>query len=111
MELPLVHVFKIARGEEAIARTAVVRVRGADLEGIGEATPIERYGESVESVIAYFAAHPLACDDPFRLESLLRAEIPAAARAGLQAGDVIVKLDGAPVTGVDDLHRALTGES
>jgi S1-C subfamily serine protease len=34
----------------------------------------------------------------------------AAARAGLQVGDVIVKLDGAPVTGVDDLHRALTGE-
>ncbi|MFY9740217.1 MAG: dipeptide epimerase [Candidatus Cybelea sp.] len=83
MELPLVHVFKIARGEEAIARTAVVRVRGGDLEGIGEATPIERYGESVESVVAYFAAHPLACDDPFRLESLLHAAIPAAARAGL----------------------------
>ncbi len=34
----------------------------------------------------------------------------AAARAGLLAGDVIVSLDGAPVGGVDDLHRALTGE-
>jgi S1-C subfamily serine protease len=33
-----------------------------------------------------------------------------ATRAGLQAGDVIVTLDSAPVAGVDDLHRALTGE-
>jgi S1-C subfamily serine protease len=34
-----------------------------------------------------------------------------AARAGLlQAGDVITTLDGAPIAGVDDLHRALTGE-
>jgi S1-C subfamily serine protease len=33
-----------------------------------------------------------------------------AARALLQAGDVIVTLDGAPVGGVDDLHRSLTGE-
>ena len=33
-----------------------------------------------------------------------------AKQAGLQAGDVIVSFDGAPVTGVDDLHRALTSE-
>jgi S1-C subfamily serine protease len=31
-------------------------------------------------------------------------------RAGLQAGDVLVSLDGAPLAGVDDLHRALTQE-
>ena len=31
-------------------------------------------------------------------------------QAGLQAGDVLVSLDGVPVTGVDDLHRALTAE-
>jgi len=30
--------------------------------------------------------------------------------AGLQAGDVLVTLDGTPITGVDDLHRALTQE-
>jgi S1-C subfamily serine protease len=33
-----------------------------------------------------------------------------AARAGLQSGDVVVGFGGAPVTGVDDLHRALTAE-
>jgi L-alanine-DL-glutamate epimerase-like enolase superfamily enzyme len=113
MELPLVHLFKIARGEEAIARTAVVRVRAADLEGIGEATPIERYGESVESVIAYFQAHPLACDNPFRLESLLHAEIPAAARAGLDLAlhDLIGKELGKPLyalLGLDPSRAPLT---
>jgi S1-C subfamily serine protease len=31
-------------------------------------------------------------------------------QAGLEAGDVLVSFDGIPVTGVDDLHRALTQE-
>jgi S1-C subfamily serine protease len=31
-------------------------------------------------------------------------------QAGLQAGDVLVSFGGVPVTGVDDLHRALTEE-
>src|SRR6266852_8696718 len=33
-----------------------------------------------------------------------------AASAGLMSGDLIVALDGAPITGADDLIRALTGE-
>jgi S1-C subfamily serine protease len=31
-------------------------------------------------------------------------------QAGLRAGDVLVSFDGAPLTGIDDLHRALTQE-
>jgi S1-C subfamily serine protease len=34
----------------------------------------------------------------------------AAARAGLKAGDILIGLDGQPITGADDLVRALTGE-
>jgi S1-C subfamily serine protease len=34
----------------------------------------------------------------------------AAARAGLEQGDVILSLDGEPITGVDDLVRLLTGD-
>ncbi len=34
----------------------------------------------------------------------------AAERAGLQAGDILLTLDGAAMTGADDLIRALTGE-
>ena len=33
-----------------------------------------------------------------------------AERAGLSAGDVIVSLEGNPITGIDDLHRTLTAE-
>jgi L-alanine-DL-glutamate epimerase-like enolase superfamily enzyme len=99
MDLPLVYPFKIARGEESIARTAVVRVRAGDWEGVGEATPIERYGESVESVAEYFTAHPPAGDDPYRLEALLHDAIPAAARAGLDLAlhDLIGKQLGKPL--------------
>jgi S1-C subfamily serine protease len=31
-------------------------------------------------------------------------------RAGLRPGDILLSFDGAPVAGVDDLHRALTAE-
>jgi len=34
----------------------------------------------------------------------------AAARAGMSAGDIILRLDGATIAGADDLVRALTGE-
>jgi S1-C subfamily serine protease len=34
----------------------------------------------------------------------------AAGRAGLRPGDIILKLDGVPIVGADDLIRALTGE-
>jgi L-alanine-DL-glutamate epimerase-like enolase superfamily enzyme len=82
IELPLVHPFKIARLEERVACTAIVRVRNGELQGVGEATPIARYGESVESVIEYFASHSPRCGDPYRLETLVHQGIPAAARAG-----------------------------
>jgi S1-C subfamily serine protease len=35
----------------------------------------------------------------------------AAADAGLRPGDAIVAFAGAPVSGIDDLHRLLTEES
>ena len=33
-----------------------------------------------------------------------------AAKAGLQDGDVIIAFNARPITGIDDLHRQLTGE-
>jgi L-alanine-DL-glutamate epimerase-like enolase superfamily enzyme len=110
LELPLVHPFKIARGEETVARTALVRVRAGDREGLGEAAPIERYGESVESVADYFASHALASDDPYRLEALLHDGIPAAARSGLDLAlyDLIGKDLGKPLYELLGLDPALT---
>ncbi|HTA37629.1 MAG TPA: hypothetical protein VK760_01065 [Candidatus Acidoferrales bacterium] len=83
IDLPLVHPFKIARGEETLTRTALVRVRAGGHEGLGEATPVERYDETYDTVVDYFATHALAADDPYRLEALLHDGIPAAARGGL----------------------------
>ncbi len=99
LELPLVHPFRIARGVELVSSTALIRVRAGDVEGIGEATPIERYGETVESVAEAFAAYRPATGDPFRLETLLDASLPAAARAGFDIAlhDVIGKITGKPL--------------
>jgi L-Ala-D/L-Glu epimerase len=111
IELPLLHPFKIARGEaETIARSAVIRVRTDGHEGIGEANPVERYGESVESVTDYFESHRLAASDPYRLEALLHAGIPAAARAGLDLAlhDLIGKELGKPLYALLGLDPSAT---
>jgi L-alanine-DL-glutamate epimerase-like enolase superfamily enzyme len=82
LELPLKHPFKIARGEERVAETVLFRLRHEGFEGFGEATPIERYDESVQSVIDYFSSRSDLGNDPFLLEHLLSGNIPPAAKAG-----------------------------
>jgi L-alanine-DL-glutamate epimerase-like enolase superfamily enzyme len=82
LALPLVHTFTIARGSETTARSLVFRLRSGEREGLGETAPTERYHESVASVRAYVATHPLASDDPYALEVLL-AGLPPAVRCGL----------------------------
>ncbi len=98
LALPLVHTFTIARGSESVAETALFRLVHDGLEGLGEAAPIERYGESIASTIAYYERHPLASDDPFALETLL-AGIPPAARCGLDVAlhDLIGKILARPL--------------
>lgn len=99
LALPLKHPFKIARGEESVAHTALLRLRDGDLEGLGEATPIARYGESVDSVMEFFANYRLRSNNPFRLDDLLHTQIPPAARAGfdLALHDLIGKRLGIPL--------------
>lgn len=99
LNLTLKHPFKIARGAETVARTALIRVRSGSLEGIGEATPIERYDESVESISTYFERYRPPTDDPYQLETLLDPTIPPAARAGfdLALHDLIGKDLGKPL--------------
>lgn len=82
LELPLVHPFRIARSVEDVARTSVFHLRWGELEGLGEAVPIARYGESIESIGAYFERKPPRGNDPYLLDELL-AGIPVAARCGL----------------------------
>ncbi|MHB8148180.1 MAG: dipeptide epimerase [Vulcanimicrobiaceae bacterium] len=113
LALPLRHPFKIARGEASVARTALIRVSDGTYEGFGEATPIARYGESLDTVNAYFTKHPLRIDDPFKLEDALHDDIPPAARAGLDLAlhDLIGKRLGIPLYaffGVDPAKTPLT---
>ena len=109
LEMPLVHVFKIARGEEAVARTAIVRVRCEGGHGIGEAAPVSRYGESVESVVAFFSSYRPRANDPFLLQRLLDAEIPPAARAGFDIAlhDCMGKALGKPLYALFGLDPSL----
>ncbi len=110
LELPLRHPFKIVRSEESVARSAVIRLCSDGVEGIGEAAPVARYGESVESVVDYFASHALASDDPYRLEELLHPGIPAAARCGLDLAlhDLIGKELGKPLYALLGLDPSAT---
>ena len=98
LELPLVHPFKITRGEESVARTAIFRLAWNGFEGLGESAPIERYHESVETVTAWFAQHPVSGNDPYLLDRLLDG-IPPAARCGFDVAlhDLIGKDCGKPL--------------
>jgi L-Ala-D/L-Glu epimerase len=109
LSLPLVHEFTIARGSESVVQTVVFRLRHDGVEGLGETAPIERYGESVESVRRYFDEHPLASADPFAHERLLTG-IPPAARCGLDVAlhDLWGKLLDRPIWQLLGLEREAT---
>jgi L-alanine-DL-glutamate epimerase-like enolase superfamily enzyme len=80
--IPLLHTFTIARGSFTFARTLLLHLEHDDVHGIGEASPISRYGESIESVIELFAALDRHECNPFDFESML-AKLPPAARCAL----------------------------
>lgn len=113
LELPLIHPFTIARGTEDVVHTAVFRAAWNGFEGLGESVPIARYGESVESVLAYFRQHPPQGDDPYLLDALLTPDIPPAARCGLDIAlhDLIGKDCGVPLYrlfGLDPRNTPIT---
>jgi L-alanine-DL-glutamate epimerase-like enolase superfamily enzyme len=83
LDLPLVHRFTIARSSVDVERTAIVHLRWNGIEALGEAAPSERYGETVESVIAALDAHAYG-NDPYALDELL-AGLPPGARCALDA--------------------------
>jgi L-alanine-DL-glutamate epimerase-like enolase superfamily enzyme len=91
LELPLVHTFTIARSSETVARTVLVRLAWNGIQALGESSPIARYGETVESVIAGLDARALG-DDPYAVDALLSSLTPAQ-RCGLDVAlhDCIAK--------------------
>src|SRR6266508_4162348 len=111
--LELAETFVISRSARDTADVVEVELRHGRESGWGEATPQDRYGESVESALAFLdESEELLGDDPFALEAIGRrlAERPGeqAAKAGIDAAlhDLCGKLAGLPVWRLLGLERA-----
>jgi L-Ala-D/L-Glu epimerase / N-acetyl-D-glutamate racemase len=109
--LKLAETFTISRGSEDEAKVVWVELDHDGERGYGEAAPIERYGESAESAVAYVeeAADSLG-DDPFALDEIMD-RLPGrqyAARSAIDAAlhDLGGKLVGLPVWRLLGLRRA-----
>ena len=109
--LDLAETFVISRSARDSEDVVVVELRHSGVSGFGEAQPIDRYGESAESALAYLEEHAdLVGDDPFALEEVME-RLPArefAARAAIDAAlhDLQGKLLGQPVWRLLGLRRA-----
>ncbi len=70
--LRLRHTFTIARGSTDTKQVVIVLLEHAGITGIGEAAPISRYGESVDTVRSFLVMVNLEnFEDPFQVESIL----------------------------------------
>src|SRR5205807_8826760 len=99
------------RGARDSEDAVVVEIRHSGVSGFGEAQPVDRYHESVESALAYVEEHAaLLGDDPFALEAVLERlpQRELAARAAVDAAlhDLQGKLLGQPVWRLLGLRRA-----
>ena len=75
---PIAGSFTIARGSRTEAVVVVVKIREDGVEGLGEAVPYARYGESVESVVAQIESVTDALRHGLGREELL-SRLPAGA--------------------------------
>jgi L-Ala-D/L-Glu epimerase / N-acetyl-D-glutamate racemase len=90
VRLHLAQTFVISRESQDVADVVQVSVTHDGVTGYGEAAPIERYAESVDSALAFVQQHAgLVGDDPFALEAIgdRLAEIPGeqAAKSAIDA--------------------------
>jgi L-alanine-DL-glutamate epimerase-like enolase superfamily enzyme len=90
VRLHLAQTFVISRESQDVADVVQVSITHDGVTGHGEAAPIERYAESVDSALAFVQEHPaLVGDDPFALEAIgdRLAEIPGeqAAKSAIDA--------------------------
>ena len=104
VRLRLAETFVIARERQDWAELVEAELRHDGLVAHGEAAPIERYGESATSALAFVEAHGgLLGDDPFALEEIgvRLADVPGehAAKAAIDAAlhDLQGRLLGVPV--------------
>jgi L-alanine-DL-glutamate epimerase-like enolase superfamily enzyme len=100
--LELAETFVIARESADTADVLQVEIQHDGVSGFGEGAPIDRYGESAESALAYVEEHgDRLGDDPFALDEIESVLEPRewAARSALDAAlhDLQGKLTGLPV--------------
>jgi L-alanine-DL-glutamate epimerase-like enolase superfamily enzyme len=90
--LALAEPFTIARTSRRVQEVVRVELEHAGVVGLGEATPVYYWGETVESALGFLGAEVSATlgDDPFALEAIGRR---LAGRPGEQAAKCA--LDGA----------------
>ena len=71
VRLYLAQTFTISRESQDWADVVHVTIEHNGIEGRGEAAPIERYGETAESALAFVEQHSdVVGDDPFALEEI-----------------------------------------
>jgi L-alanine-DL-glutamate epimerase-like enolase superfamily enzyme len=111
--LQLAQTFVIAREQTDEAEVVYVSLTHDGVTGYGEAAPVERYGETAESALAFVREHgALVGDDPFALEAigagLVSVPGERAAKAALDAAlhDLQGKLLGVPAFRLLGLPRA-----
>ena len=104
VRLQLAETFVISRESADWYDVVQVAVRHDGLVGYGEAAPIDRYGESAASALAFVEEHAgVVGDDPFALErigaALAELEGEQAAKSALDAAlhDLVGKRLGVPV--------------
>jgi L-alanine-DL-glutamate epimerase-like enolase superfamily enzyme len=108
--LELAETFVISRESADTADVVQVEIRHDGHVGCGEGAPIERYGESAESAVAYVEANADALgDDPWALDGI-EERLPGgefAARSAIDAAlhDLQGKLAGVPVWKLLGLER------
>src|SRR4051812_14400527 len=108
--LELAETFVISREASDTAEVVFVEVRHGGVSGFGEAAPIDRYGETSQSALAYVEEHAdLIGDDAFALEEIEHRLPPRewAARAAIDAAlhDLQGKLLDLPVWRLLGLER------
>jgi L-Ala-D/L-Glu epimerase / N-acetyl-D-glutamate racemase len=108
--LDLAETFVIARDATDTAEVVHVEIKHDGVAGFGEGAPIERYGESAESAVAYVEEHADALgDDPFALDAIEGHLEPRewAARSAIDAAlhDLQGKLVELPVWRLQGLRR------
>jgi L-alanine-DL-glutamate epimerase-like enolase superfamily enzyme len=109
--LELGETFVIARESHDFVDLVEVEIRHDGHSGYGEAAPIDRYGESAASALAWLeGAAPLLGDDPWALDEI-HARLPggeAAARAAIDAAlhDLCSQQAGVPLYRLLGLPRA-----